>query len=250
MLAASAVLLAAFAAVERRSPAPLASPAVLARPTVKWGNLGGLILFSMSSAVIYLMTLYLQDSLGFSPLVTGLAFAVPGVAAITAGILAPRFIRRFGTRATLTAGIAVQGASFAPLLALGPQQAWVFLVIAAVGVSLFANVTGVVTYTVTATSGLPAGEQGLATGLTTMTQLVAITLGIPVIGAIAGSALAATAAPGGAALGGLHHGLAADAAINAIFAVVVWAGLRHAPRAAAAPLKAVRDETGTPRQAA
>lgn len=118
---------------------------------------------------------------------------MPGVAAIAAGTVAPHFIRRFGTRATLAAGIAVQGASFAPLLALGPQRAWAFLVIVAVGVSLFANVTGVVTYTVTATSGLPASEQGLATGLTTMTQLVAITLGIPVIGAIAGSALGAGA---------------------------------------------------------
>jgi hypothetical protein len=131
-----------------------------------------------------------------------------------------------------------------------PRLAWVFLVIAAVGVSLFANVTGVVTYTVTATSGLPAGEQGLATGLTTMTQLVAITLGIPVIGAIAGSALSASAASCGAALGGLHRGLAADIAINAVFAVAVWAGLRHAPRAAAAPLQAVHDQTATPRRAA
>jgi hypothetical protein len=33
----------------------------------------------MSSAVIYLMTLYLQDIVGLSPLVTGLTFAVPGV---------------------------------------------------------------------------------------------------------------------------------------------------------------------------
>jgi predicted MFS family arabinose efflux permease len=250
LLAGSVVLLGAFIAIERRSPAPLASLAVLARPTVKWGNLGGLILFSMSSAVVYLMTLYLQDIVGFSPLVTGLTFAVPGIAAIAAGTVAPRFIRRFGTRATLAAGIAVQGASFVPLLALGPQQAWVFLVIVAVGVSLFANVTGVVTYTVTATSGLPAGQQGLATGLTTMTQLVAITLGIPVIGAIAGSALSASAAPAGAALGGLHRGLAADVAINAVFAILVWAGLRHAPRAAAAPLKTVHDETATPRRAA
>ena len=79
LLAGSVVLLGAFIAIERRSPAPLASPAVLARPTVKWGNLGGLILFSMSWAVIYLMTLYLQDILGFSPLVTGLTFAVPGL---------------------------------------------------------------------------------------------------------------------------------------------------------------------------
>jgi hypothetical protein len=101
---------------------------------------------------------------------------------------------------------------------------------------------------------LPPGEQGLATGLTTMTQLVAITLGIPVIGAIAGSALSASAAPGAAALGALHRGLAADVAINAVFAVVVWTGLRQATRAAAqpdaAPAEAVNHESATRRRAA
>ncbi|MBO0517664.1 hypothetical protein J0695_38825, partial [Streptomyces beijiangensis] len=38
---------------------------------------------------------------------------------------------------------------------------------------------------VTATSGLPDEEQGLATGLATMTQQVGITLGIPVMSAVA-----------------------------------------------------------------
>src|SRR6202000_288901 len=99
-LAVSGVVLAAFFAVERRSSAPLASVTVLARPTVKWGNLGGLTIFSMGSAVVYLMTLYLQGTLGYSPLVTGLAFAVPGVAAVVAGTVAPRIIGRVGTRSS------------------------------------------------------------------------------------------------------------------------------------------------------
>jgi MFS family permease len=218
-LAVSAVLLAAFFAVERRSSAPLASVAVLTRPNVKWGNLGGLTIFSMGSAVVYLMTLYLQGTLGYSPLVTGLAFAVPGVAAVVAGTVAPRIIGRIGTRATLVGGIALQGAGFATLLALGTQRSWLFLVLAALGVGFFGHVTGIVAYTVTATSGLPADEQGLATGLTTMTQLIGLTIGIPVIGAIAGTL----------SLAGLHRGIGADIAVNAVFAAAIWIGLR--PRA-------------------
>jgi MFS transporter len=107
-LAGSAVLLGTFFAIERRSPAPLASPAILTRPAVKWGNLGGLTVFSMGSAVVFLMTLYLQDTLGFSPLVTGIAFGVPGIAAVTAGVIAPRVIGRTGSRVALTGGIVVQ----------------------------------------------------------------------------------------------------------------------------------------------
>jgi MFS family permease len=215
-LAVSAVLLAAFYAVERRSSAPLASVAVLARPSVKWGNLGGLTIFGFGSAVVYLMTLYLQGTLGYSPLVTGLVFAVPGVSAVLAGMVAPRVIGRIGTRAALVGGIALQAAGFAPLLALGSQRAWIFLVLGALGIAFFGHVTGIVAYTVTATSGLPADEQGLATGLTTMTQLVALTLGIPVIGAVAGRL----------SLAGLHRGLGADIAVSAVFAAAIWTGLR------------------------
>jgi MFS family permease len=210
------VLLATFFAVERRSSDPLASVTVLARPTVKWGNLGGLTIFSMGSAVVYLMTLYLQGTLGYSPLVTGLAFAVPGVAAVAAGTLAPRVIGRIGTRSTLVGGIVLQGAGFATLLALGTQRAWLVLVLAALGIGFFGHVSGIVAYTVTATSGLPGDEQGLATGLTTMTQLVGLTIGIPVIGAVAGSM----------SLAGMHRGIGTDVALNAVFAAAIWVGLR------------------------
>jgi MFS family permease len=228
-LAVSAVLLAAFFAVERRSRAPLASVAVLARPTVKWGNLGGLTIFGLGSAMVYLMTLYLQGPLGYSPLVTGLAFAVPGVAAVVAGTVAPRVIGRLGARSTLVGGILLQGAGFATLLALGPQRAWLALVLAALGIAFFGHVSGIVAYTVTATSGLPGDEQGLATGLTTMTQLVGLTIGIPVIGAIAGSM----------SLAGLHRGIGADVALNAVFAAVIWVGLRQRGRAVPATADAV-----------
>jgi MFS family permease len=239
VVAAGAVLLAAFFVIEWRSPVPLASLAVLARPGVKWGNLGGLAIFGLGSAVVYLMTLYLQGTLGYSPLVTGLAFAAPGVAAVIAGAVAPRVIGRIGTRATLAGGIALQGAGIATLLALGTSRGWIILVLAALGVAFFGHVSGIVAYTVAATSGLPAGEQGLATGLTTMTQLVALTVGIPVIGAIAGTT----------SLAGLHRGLLADVALNAVAAAVIWRGLRPAGRglagtgpgtAALPPVDAVR----------
>jgi hypothetical protein len=80
-------------------------------------------------------------------------------------------------------------------------------------------VSGIVSYTVIATSGLPDDEQGLATGLVTMTQLVGLTIGIPVIGAIAGAT----------SVGGVHRGLLADVAVNAVLAAVLWRALRPAP---------------------
>jgi hypothetical protein len=146
------------------------------------------------------------------------AFALPS----------PGFTLLFGRVSRLAAY--VRSADFAALFAVGAQRAWLFLVLVALGAAFFGHVTGIVGYTVTATSGLPAAEQGLATGLTTMTQLVALTIGIPVIGAIAGPVA------GAATLGGLDRGLAADVAINALFAAIVWVGLRPPARARATSL--------------
>ncbi len=58
--------------------------------------------------MIFLMTLYLQRILRLSPLATGLIFGVPGLASVTAGVIAGRFLGRFGSRTVLAAGMSVQ----------------------------------------------------------------------------------------------------------------------------------------------
>jgi MFS family permease len=68
------VLLALFWLIELKAKAPLAAVSILTRPTVKWGNFAGMIMFSTETALILLMTLYLQEVLDLSPLATGLAF--------------------------------------------------------------------------------------------------------------------------------------------------------------------------------
>ena len=183
--AVAVVLLVAFAVVERHSPAPLVPPRILGRRTVKWGNFGGLVLFAVEPAVIYLTTLYLQRVLGLSPLVTGLVFGVPGLASVAAGVLAGRAIGRFGSRVLLAAGLVVQALATLPLAFLGPDRTALLILVPALFIGFFGHVSAIVAFTVTATSGLPDEEQGLATGLTSMTQQVGITVGIPVLGAVA-----------------------------------------------------------------
>ncbi len=217
-LGAAAALLTTFWFVELRSPAPLASVRILTRPTVKWGNLGGLLVFSMESAVVFLMTLYLQQVLGYSAVTTGLVFGVPGIAAIFAGVLAPRVIGRLGTRTVLVGGLVVQALANGVLLALDGGRGGVALVPAALLVGFFGHVSAIVAYTVTATSGLPDAEQGLATGLATLTQQVAITLGIPVLSTVLGT---------GSLLNGIHRALAVDVAVTLAGAALIWFGLRR-----------------------
>ncbi|MFI6501009.1 MFS transporter [Nonomuraea typhae] len=188
-LAAGLALLVAFWFVERRAAHPLVPVGVLARPSVKWGNLAGLLAFATETSLVFLLTLYLQKVLGYSALATGLAFGVLGIGTVLGGVIAPRVLSRLGNRGALLAGFAVQAGATASLGLLGASQGWIWLLLAATFIGGVGNMVAIVGFMVTATSGLPDSEQGLATGLATMTQQVGITMGIPVMSAIATAAM-------------------------------------------------------------
>ncbi|MFF0472444.1 MFS transporter [Streptomyces sp. NPDC004284] len=183
-LAAGAALLTAFVLVERRAASPLVPIHVLRRRTVVWGNLAGLVAFVTETSLVFLMTLYLQDVLGFSPLAAGLSFGVLGAGTILGGVAASRFIGRFGARAALVSGGLLQAAATLALYGLGDDRGGLALLLAATFAGGVGNMLAIVGFMVTATSGLPDGEQGMATGLATMTQQVGITMGTPVMSAV------------------------------------------------------------------
>ncbi|MFE2324172.1 MFS transporter [Streptomyces sp. NPDC059385] len=211
-------LLVAFVAVESKSPAPLVSPAMLKRRTVAWGNLGGLITFSMMSTVVFVLTLYLQETLELSAFRTGLVFGVQGVASILAGSYAPRVIGRLGARRTLAVSLAGQGVFTGALLTAGSSSGALLATVLVSLASMF-HLGAIISYGLVVTSGVPDSEQGLATGLVTTTQQVGLTIGIPLLGV-----LATTQA---SLFGGVRTVLAIDAAIVLAAALLVALGLRR-----------------------
>jgi MFS family permease len=109
-LVAGLLLLALFFRIERRAAAPLIAIEMLARPSVRWGNLAVLTIFSMEAGLVFLTTLYIQDVLHFGPLTSGLIFGVPGLASVAAGIVAGRIIARRGARIILLTALLVKAA--------------------------------------------------------------------------------------------------------------------------------------------
>ncbi|WP_327109427.1 MFS transporter [Nonomuraea glycinis] len=188
-LAAGAVLLVAFWFVERRAASPLVPVTILARSTVKWGNLAGLVAFATETSLVFLLTLYLQKVLGYSALATGLSFGVLGIGTVLGGVIAPRVLARTGTGRGMTVAFAVQAAATASLALLGAGSGWIWLLLVATFVGGVGNMVAIVAFMITATSGLPDSEQGLATGLATMTQQVGITMGIPIMSAVVTAAM-------------------------------------------------------------
>ncbi|MFD5764946.1 MFS transporter [Streptomyces sp. NPDC127049] len=218
-LAGALVLLTAFVIVESRHPAPLVSLPMLRRRTVAFGNIGGLVTFSMMSTIIFVLTLYLQETLGLSAFATGVVFGIQGVFSVLAGTLTPKVIGRLGARRTLVAGLAGQAVLTAALLAVGERSGVVVATVAVTLASMF-HLGAIISYGLTVTSGVRDEEQGLATGLVTTTQQAGLTVGIPMLGVLATT--------GTSLYEGVRTVIALDAAIVLGAAVLVAVGLRRA----------------------
>ncbi|MBT2400966.1 MFS transporter [Streptomyces sp. ISL-100] len=216
-LVAGIALLAAFVYVESRAAAPLVSLPMLRRRTVAWGNLGGLVTFSMMSTVIFVLTLYLQEVLKLSAFQTGLIFGVQGAMSAVAGTYASKLIGRIGARRTLVGSLLGQGLFIAALLGIGTGSG-ALLAAAAVSLASMCHLGAIISYGLIVTSGVPDEEQGLATGLVTTTQQVGLTVGIPLLGVLATTQ--------GALFDGVRTVLAVDAALVLVAAVLVGIGLR------------------------
>ncbi|TDD80268.1 MFS transporter [Actinomadura darangshiensis] len=197
-LSLAAVSLAAFFQVERRHPAPLVPLGLLNRPTVKWSGLIGFITLGMCGGTTVLLSLYMQDVLGYSPLATGAAFLAEGTTALIGGTLAARLIAAWGKAGVMTFGLSVQGIGTGAMILL-PSQDGLPLLLLTSGAMGFGHVLTVVAFITTMTSGLRDDEQGTAGGLSQLPQFLG-GIGTAGLAAIVAARTEAT----GDTLAGLH----------------------------------------------
>ncbi|MFD6447444.1 MFS transporter [Promicromonospora sp. NPDC060204] len=240
-LVGAVALLGLFWVVEHRVPSPLVAPHLLRRGNVAWGNAAGLLAFATETSLVFLLTIYLQDLLGFDSVTAGLMLAVLGVGTVVGGLLAPRLIGRTGAKRVIVLGFLVQAAATAPLAFVDRSHAWVVPLLLLTFVGGVANLVAIVGYTVASTAGVPTASQGLATGLVSMSQQVGITLGTPVMSAVVASRLDTGLLDG--LLDGVRLAVGANAAVCLIAALVLAAALKL-PGATAAVEPSLVGEAG------
>jgi len=226
-LAAAAVLLLLFAAVERRSGQPLLPGRVLAdrsRAVAYAVTLAvGLALYGMA----FFLMLYCQDVLGDDSLTAGLTFlaiAVPlGAAAIGAG----RAVTWTGTRPPLLAGLLL-AASGACWLAAQATPATSHAALAG-PLALFGLGLGlaVVPLTLTALTGIQPADAGVTSALVSAGQQVGAAVGLAALGTIAAAVTGHQSAPPADALtGGYRAVFYATAAVLATAFLITTITLR------------------------
>src|SRR4051812_27545733 len=103
-LAAGLALLAAFAAVERRAPAPLLPPGALRRSGLGRPVLAALALTGSTTPAMFLCVLEVQRESGLSPAEAGLLFAPFNLAVVARSLARPPPSRRAGGRGAAARG--------------------------------------------------------------------------------------------------------------------------------------------------
>jgi EmrB/QacA subfamily drug resistance transporter len=177
-LAASVVLVALFLFIESRVAEPLMTLSIWRLRTVTAGNVVGAVSGAVMFSTFFLLTLYMQDVLRYSALQTGMGLLCTAIASIVFAVVAEALVTRVGPKIVLGTGLALMGVSFV-WFAQFPVHGryWVDLFGPLVVLGVGAGFT-FVPISIIALAGVPAREQGLASGLMNTSQQVGGAVGL------------------------------------------------------------------------
>jgi EmrB/QacA subfamily drug resistance transporter len=183
--AAAAVLLVAFALWEQRERDPLLPFSIFRLRTLTAANIAGFIMGTALFSMFLMLTLYMQQVLGFSALKTGVGYlAVAGTAVIWANVAAAA-VNRVGVKPALILGMTLLTAGllyFTQVSVDGSYWADLFPGFLLLGVGIpFAFVP----ITIAALAGTKPHEAGLASGLINTSQQIGGAVGIALLSTIA-----------------------------------------------------------------
>ena len=163
--AASAAVLAAFAVIENHVRHPLIRFGILKEGWVARANLSAVGLFGSYLSFQFILTLYLQSVLGWSPLGMALALLPTGLLVAASAPFADRFIDRFGAPRLILTGLAALALGYVLFLRVGTSPNYVTDILPSVLLLGIGFALAFPSINVQATAGIRNSEQGLAAGL-------------------------------------------------------------------------------------
>jgi EmrB/QacA subfamily drug resistance transporter len=231
VLVASIVILAFFVVWELRTTAPLVPFGIFRIRTLTGANVVGFLLGASIYANFFILTLYVQQILGWSALKTGVTFlATAGTTVIWAGV-AQALVTKVGPRLVMTVGLAVLAVTMLGYTRLPVDGSyWPDLlplyVVFALGLAF-----GFIPVTIAGFIGVPHDQAGLASGLLNTSQQIGGAFGVAITSTIFVSQAKSGHFTPQAFTSGYHWAFAAlvgFAALGSVLAFVFFRGA-HVP---------------------
>ena len=196
LLAVSVALGALFVAAERRHERPLLRLGILRSASLVHANLSGAALFGGYAAFQFVVTLYLQNSLGWSPIAMALGFLPAGLIVAASATRMGLVLERVHTSVLILLGLTSMLAGYVLFLRVHPGMSYAdfllpTMILLGIGFALsFPSINA------QATSGIADHEQGLASGLVNTSIQVGGAIVLAVISAVLGSSSDGAVVPG------------------------------------------------------
>jgi EmrB/QacA subfamily drug resistance transporter len=196
LLALSAVLLAAFVAIELRARKPLVPFSIFRIRTLTGANVVGLLVGASLFSMFYFISLYMQQVLGYSAIHAGLSYLPLALTIMASAGIASGLVTKVGYKPVLTIGLLfiVAGLAWFSRVSVGGGFTTDILgpsLLAAAGLGF-----AFVTTTIAAVAGVEEKESGLASGLINTSQQIGGALGLAVLSSLATSHTADVLADG------------------------------------------------------
>jgi EmrB/QacA subfamily drug resistance transporter len=218
--AVAVALLIGFVGWELRHPEPLMRFGLLRTKTVAGANVAGFIMGTALFSMFLMLTLYMQQVLGYSAMKTGVAYlAVAGTAILWSGVAA-QLVTRVGVKPVLVTGMTLLTAGLVYFTQVSVGGSYVtdllpgFLLIG-IGIGF-----SFVPISIAALAGVQPGEAGLASGLINTSQQIGGALGIAALSTIATSNTEDAVSTGSALPTALVDGFTAAFVAGAIIAAL------------------------------
>lgn len=184
ILAAAAVdllLAVAFTMIERRSRDPLVPPRLLANRNLRMAVVIAFMFMTTFGSLLYFLSIYFQDVLGYDALETGVGFLLPTAVVVAGSALGGQVVTLIGLRRTLAIALAIGAVGAIALgLAISPDGSYVALIPGLVAVSIGDGVIFTVMF-IAAATGVSDHEQGIASGIASTGSGIGAVVGLAVL---------------------------------------------------------------------
>ena len=184
-LVAAAVLLAAFVAIESRSPAPMMPFRIFRVRTITGANVAGFLLGAVVFSNFFLLTLYVQQVLHYSALKAGLTFLATAGTVIPVAGASQALVTKIGVRPVLATGLALMTGGmlwYTQIPVHGHFAADLLPGYLMVGVGMAFSF---IPMSIAALAGVQHHEAGLASGLINTSQQIGGALGVAIAATVA-----------------------------------------------------------------
>jgi EmrB/QacA subfamily drug resistance transporter len=253
-VAGALALVAAFIVIELRSSAPLLPLRIFRLRTLTAANVVMTIVGATTFGEFFLLTLYLQEGLHYSPMRSGAAFSAFALTVVVASNVAQVLVARIGLQRVLLLGLTAATVSLALLTRLPVNGSYLqdllpAFVLGGAGLGL-----SFVPVTIAGLTGVHPADAGVASGLVNTSRQIGGAIGIAAVSSIAAtstSSYLATHAAGPAALDhGLRTALVVLGGLLVVALVVAGAAVRPSQQPATARDEADRAAAALARDAA